>query len=169
MFVKGVESFPWPENLVVDLHDINYGSKLDENELTESVEYVLNEIPDTQLLRLHYQDGKNFKQLSEMTGFSRGVIRNRICGILRTILDTQQFMNIIENGVHSTTLKPTDDLISLGLPLRTYNSLKRAGLNKIYDIKSIDQLLNIHGLGQKGIDTIISSIEKKGYHLQASE
>ena len=128
MFVKGVESFPWPENLVVDLHDINYGSKLDENELTESVEYVLNEIPDTQLLRLHYQDGKNFKQLSEMTGFSRGVIRNRICGILRTILDTQQFMDIIENGVDSTTLEPTDDLISLGLPLPRERDGEQLGL-----------------------------------------
>ena len=60
-----------------------------------------------------------------------------------------------------------DTLDSLELTVRSYNALKRAGINSIDELRklSIDELRNIRNLGQKCFEEIVSKLADKGYVL----
>ena len=60
-----------------------------------------------------------------------------------------------------------DTLDSLELTVRSYNALKRAGINTIDELRklSIDELRNIRNLGQKCFEEIVSKLADKGYVL----
>ena len=60
-----------------------------------------------------------------------------------------------------------DSLDSLELTARSYNALKRTGINTIYELRklSIDELRNIRNLGQKCFEEIVSKLADKGYVL----
>ena len=60
-----------------------------------------------------------------------------------------------------------DSLDSLELTVRSYNALKRAGINTIDELRklSIDELRNIRNLGQKCFEEIVSKLANKGYVL----
>lgn len=60
-----------------------------------------------------------------------------------------------------------DTLDSLELTVRSYNALKRAGINTIDELRkqSIDDLRNIRNLGQKCFEEIVSKLADKGFVL----
>lgn len=57
---------------------------------------------------------------------------------------------------------------TLGLPIRAYNSLCRAGLMEYEDFcgLKISRLLKIRGLGAKSIDGVLSALMEKGFVLK---
>jgi len=103
MFIIGSKKFPWPYNLLIDLHDINYKTPLDEKELRGSIEYVLNVVnapdEDIHLLRLHFQEGQSLNQIARTCGVDSSRVRKRIVGVLSIISRTQWLMDILEMGV----------------------------------------------------------------------
>lgn len=60
-----------------------------------------------------------------------------------------------------------DSLDSLELTVRSYNALKRAGINAVDELRklSLEELRNIRNLGQKCFEEIVSKLADKGYVL----
>ena len=60
-----------------------------------------------------------------------------------------------------------DTLDSLELKVRSYNALKRAGINTVDELKklSLEELRNIRNLGQKCFEEIVSKLADKGFVL----
>jgi len=54
------------------------------------------------------------------------------------------------------TAKPDEDILALGLPTRTYNVLRRAGITSVSKLRSLcqDDVLGIRGLSIRGLEDI---------------
>ena len=55
-----------------------------------------------------------------------------------------------------------------GFTVRTYNCLKRALINKISDIESIEQLMSVRNLSQKSLQEVVDKINEYGIKLPES-
>ena len=57
------------------------------------------------------------------------------------------------------------------LSVRSYNCLKRAGINTIEDLtkRSKDDMLKVRNLGKKSLDEVIQKLESYGLHLKEQE
>ena len=55
----------------------------------------------------------------------------------------------------------------LELSVRSYNCLKRAGINTVEDLcaKSMDDLMKVRNMGRKSLDEILNKLEGMGLHL----
>ena len=55
----------------------------------------------------------------------------------------------------------------LELSVRSYNCLKRAGINTVEDLcaKSMDDLMKVRNMGRKSLDEILNKLESMGLHL----
>ena len=55
----------------------------------------------------------------------------------------------------------------LDLSVRSYNCLKRAGINTVEDLcaKSMDDLMKVRNMGRKSLDEILNKLEGMGLHL----
>lgn len=70
-------------------------------------------------------------------------------------------------GTNISMASCEDSLDSLELTVRSYNALKRSGINTIEDLRklTVEDLRNIRNLGQKCFEEIISKLADKGYVL----
>ena len=59
----------------------------------------------------------------------------------------------------------------MDLSVRSYNSLKRAGIHTIEDLtkKSEDDLLKVRNLGRKSLDEVIAKLHSYGFDFKDSE
>ncbi len=59
----------------------------------------------------------------------------------------------------------------LDFSVRTYNCLKRAGINNVGDLveRSEDEMMKVRNLGKKSLDEVINKLEDMGLSLAASE
>ena len=59
----------------------------------------------------------------------------------------------------------------MDLSVRSYNCLKRAGINTVEDLikKSEDDMLKVKNLGRKSLDEVIHKLESLGLSLKARE
>jgi DNA-directed RNA polymerase subunit alpha len=59
----------------------------------------------------------------------------------------------------------------LDFSVRTYNCLKRAGINTIGDLvaRSEDEMMKVRNLGKKSLEEVIFKLEDMGLSLAASE
>lgn len=55
-----------------------------------------------------------------------------------------------------------------GFTVRTYNCLKRALINKISDIESIEQLMSVRNLSQKSLQEVVDKLNEYGIKLPES-
>ena len=55
----------------------------------------------------------------------------------------------------------------LELSVRSYNCLKRAGINTVEDLclKTMDDLMKVRNMGRKSLDEILNKLESMGLHL----
>ncbi|MBF0982740.1 MAG: DNA-directed RNA polymerase subunit alpha [Lachnospiraceae bacterium] len=74
-------------------------------------------------------------------------------------------------GAGSTEEQKSDELNKsideLELSVRSYNCLKRAGINTVEDLcaKSMDDLMKVRNMGRKSLDEILNKLEGMGLHL----
>lgn len=61
-----------------------------------------------------------------------------------------------------------DSLENLGLSIRTYNALRRGGIAKVSDIKSVQQLHLIRQIGGTAEKEVLDKLAKRGIKLSAS-
>ena len=68
--------------------------------------------------------------------------------------------------------KPLDIVIEdLDFSVRTYNCLKRAGINTIGDLvaRSEEDMMKVRNLGKKSLEEVIQKLEEMGLSLAAHE
>ena len=59
----------------------------------------------------------------------------------------------------------------LDLSVRSYNCLKRAGINTVEDLtnKSEDEMMKVRNLGRKSLDEVLGKLEELHLKLKPSE
>lgn len=57
----------------------------------------------------------------------------------------------------------------LELSVRSYNCLKRAGINTVEDLcaKTMDDLMKVRNMGRKSLDEILNKLESMGLFLSS--
>ncbi|MCQ2506629.1 MAG: DNA-directed RNA polymerase subunit alpha [Lachnospiraceae bacterium] len=73
-----------------------------------------------------------------------------------------------EETITKKTDIPIDDL---ELTVRSYNCLKRAGINSLEELinKTEDELMKVRNLGKKSLDEIVQKVKDLGYQFRKSE
>ena len=63
------------------------------------------------------------------------------------------------------------DIESLELSVRSYNCLKRAGINTVEDLisKTEDDMMKVRNLGRKSLEEVINKLESLGLALRDDE
>ena len=59
----------------------------------------------------------------------------------------------------------------LDLSVRSFNCLKRAGINTVEDLiqKSEDDMMKVRNLGRKSLEEVIHKLESLGFSLQSDD
>ena len=73
-----------------------------------------------------------------------------------------------EDKVHKLMVMSIEDM---DLSVRSYNCLKRAGINTVEDLihKSEEDMLKVKNLGRKSLDEVIHKLESLGLSLKTRE
>lgn len=91
------------------------------------------------------------------------------------------FINLNDKGRHSEVLvekgEPARDKIlemtieELDLSVRSYNCLKRAGINTVEDLtnKTEDDMMKVRNLGRKSLEEVVQKLEAMGLSLAMTE
>ena len=76
---------------------------------------------------------------------------------------------VVNTGKPSLTGEMSID--ELELSVRSFNCLKRAGINTIGELtgKSYDEMLKIRNLGKKSLDEVVAKLETLDLHFKSSE
>ena len=90
-------------------------------------------------------------------------------------MDTAQSTSIDTEGGSETETDAGDidnmSIDELELSVRSYNCLKRAGINTVEELtkKTSDDMMKIRNLGRKSLDQVLEKLEELGLHLDVSE
>ena len=59
----------------------------------------------------------------------------------------------------------------LDLSVRSFNCLKRAGINKVEDLinKSEEDMMKVRNLGKKSLDEVVAKLRSLGFDLRKDE
>ena len=59
----------------------------------------------------------------------------------------------------------------LDLSVRSFNCLKRAGINTVEDLigKSEDEMMKVRNLGKKSLEEVVAKLESLGFNLNKDE
>lgn len=90
------------------------------------------------------------------------------------------FVNLTENVVPVDFNEPEDDkkekvlemtIEELDLSVRSFNCLKRAGINTVEDLinKSEDDMMKVRNLGRKSLEEVVSKLEFLGLSLRSED
>ena len=73
-----------------------------------------------------------------------------------------------EDKVHKLMVMSIEDM---DLSVRSYNCLKRAGINTVEDLikKTEEDMLKVKNLGRKSLDEVIHKLESLGLGLKSKE
>lgn len=97
---------------------------------------------------------------------------NEHIGLFVELVDSMASTSILvsreEDKVHKLMTMSIEDM---DLSVRSYNCLKRAGINTVEDLikKSEDDMLKVKNLGRKSLDEVIHKLESLGLSLKARE
>lgn len=184
------ESYPW--NFLYDI-----GIKIEEcfdvksnisDELTEIITENLKLTPEeVQCIKLKYIDMLTFREIGKNIGATATTASQIILkvlykkralrlGLIRRLLwlntpNRSKFLtNLLsgEKNICNALNLTVEDIFYTGyFSVRTYNCLKRAGINTVRDIVLMteDDLKSIRNLGELTFNEIVSVIEDMGLHL----
>jgi DNA-directed RNA polymerase subunit alpha len=91
------------------------------------------------------------------------------------------FVNLSEEaaGAEIMVEKPNDDkekalemtIEELDLSVRSFNCLKRAGINTVEDLvsKSEDEMMKVRNLGRKSLEEVMAKLDSLGFKLNTDE
>ena len=92
-----------------------------------------------------------------------------------------QFVNLSEEAMGAEIMVEKDDkgkekvlemtIEELDLSVRSFNCLKRAGINTVEDLisKSEDEMMKVRNLGRKSLEEVISKLESLGFKLSKDD
>ncbi len=91
------------------------------------------------------------------------------------------FVDLSERGIQADVMaeKPNDpkgkvmdmNIDELELSVRSYNCLKRAGINTVEELcnKSADDMMKVRNLGRKSLEEVLAKLNELGLQLEAGE
>jgi len=91
------------------------------------------------------------------------------------------FVNLSDKGTNTEIMIEKNDkgkekvlemtIEELDLSVRSFNCLKRAGINTVEDLinKTEDDMMKVRNLGRKSLEEVVEKIESLGFQLQAEE
>ena len=91
------------------------------------------------------------------------------------------FINLSENAINADVMidAPSDDktkvldmsIDELELSVRSYNCLKRAGINTVMELtnKTPDDMMKVRNLGRKSLDEVLAKLKELGLSLSPNE
>ena len=84
-------------------------------------------------------------------------------------LSSMEIMVEKEEGKKEKVLEMTIE--ELDLSVRSYNCLKRAGINTVEELteKTEDDMMKVRNLGKKSLEEVIQKLEELGFGLKSSE
>lgn len=105
----------------------------------------------------------------EVISLSAKII-NDLLGLFIGLVDNMADKNLLkqDDGKQTKVEMAIDDL---DLSVRSYNCLKRAGINTVQDLiqKSEDDMLKVRNLGKKSLDEVMKKIHELGFELQSKD
>lgn len=77
----------------------------------------------------------------------------------------------VENETEEIINKNTFEIVGIDLSVRSYNCLRRAGIETLADLENLtyEELMNIRNLKQESIEEIISKVKKYGITFEGTE
>ncbi len=93
---------------------------------------------------------------------------NLFIELVENMANTNLLVSREEDKVHKLLVMSVEDM---DLSVRSYNCLKRAGINTVEDLikKTEDDMLKVKNLGRKSLDEVIHKLESLGLGLKANE
>ena len=181
-------TLPYPDNLLYDIFggEWEYPRPAD---FDGSLEYVLHSLTERErrVLDFRYKDGLTFEAIGKRECVTRERIRQIHAKSLRKLRHPDR-LNYLKYGVSGVIawktesareaalaslpkpdIKPEDiTLEELELSVRSYNCLKRAGMNTLRNISEMtfDELCHVRNLGKKSIDEICAVLTGYGIRLR---
>ena len=177
----------YPDNLLYDI----FGGEWEfprPADFDGSLEYVLHTLTERErrVLDFRYKDGLTFEEIGKRECVTRERIRQIHAKSFRKLRHPER-LNYLKYGVSGViSLKaeivreaalaslPKPDkleditLEELGLSVRSYNCLKRAGVNTLRDVSEMtfDELCYVRNIGKKSVDEICAVLTKYGIRLK---
>lgn len=140
--------------------------KIDLKNLEKNMEKVLNE-REINVLNLRYKQGLTLEAISKKIGpMTRERVRQIEVRAIAKMRYNEKLFKIV--GLYEEPLKNIEENIAierLKLSTRTYHALKRANICYVNEIVEMadEELLNLKGLGKKGVEEINLKIGDLGY------
>lgn len=91
------------------------------------------------------------------------------------------FVNLSDKGTNTEVMIEKNDqgkekvlettIEELDLSVRSFNCLKRAGINTVEDLinKSEDDMMKVRNLGRKSLEEVVEKLNSLGFHLQTDD
>lgn len=174
----------YPDNLLYDLFDRDWEYPRPAD-FDGSLEYVLHTLTERErrILGFRYKDGLTFVEIGKRECVTHERIRQINAKALRKLRHPDR-LNYLKYGVSGVIswktesarkaalaslpkpdIKPEDiTLEELELSVRSYNCLKRAGMNTLRDVAEMtfDELCHVRNPGKKSIDEISCMLTRHG-------
>ena len=93
---------------------------------------------------------------------------NLFVELVENMANTSLLVSREEDKVHKLMVMSIEDM---DLSVRSYNCLKRAGINTVEDLikKTEEDMLKVKNLGRKSLDEVIHKLESLGLGLKSKE
>ena len=181
-------TLPYPDNLLYDIFggDWEYPRPAD---FDGSLEYVLHTLTERErrILGFRYKDSLIFEEIGKRECVTRERIRQICAKSLRKLRHPYR-LDFLKYGVSGVIARkvekareaalaslpkpdiPKSDITieELELSVRSYNCLKRAGMNTLRELSEMtfDELCNVRNLGKRSIDEICAVLTNYGIRLK---
>ena len=178
----------YPDNLLYDIFggEWEYPRPAD---FDGSLEYVLHSLTERErrVLDFRYKDGLTFEEIGKRFCVSRERARQIYARTLRKLCNPQR-LNYLKYGISGVIARQTENareaalaslpkldikpeditLEELELSVRSYNCLKRAGMNTLRDVSEMtfDELCHVRNLGKRSVDEICAALTNYGIRLK---
>lgn len=174
----------YPDNLLYDIfgREWEYPRPAD---FDGSLEYVLHTLTERErrILGFRYKEGLTYEEIGKRECVTRERIRQIHAKALRKLRHPDR-LNYLKYGVSGVIARKTESarkaalaslpkpdikpediaLEELDLSMRSYNCLKRAGMNTMRDVAEMtfDELCHVRNLGKKSVKDISDMLTRHG-------
>ena len=180
-------TLPYPDNLLYDI----FGGEWEfprPGDFDGSLEYVLHSLTERErrVLDFRYKNGLTFEKIGKHFCVTRERARQIYARALRKLCNPQR-LNYLKYGVSGVIRRKSESareaalaslpkpdkpekipLEELELSVRSYNCLKRAGMNTLREVSEMtfDELCHVRNLGKKSVDEICAVLTNYGIRLK---
>ena len=108
------------------------------------------------------------KEVVSLSGKLMNEYNNLFIDLVENMENSTILVSREEDKVHKLLVMSVEDM---DLSVRSYNCLKRAGINTVEDLikKTEDDMLKVKNLGRKSLDEVIHKLESLGLGLKTNE